>query len=508
LAAAAGSQSSSGFVRVELRSPTSDGSGKITLVSKRIFISADHGLAIVYFLQSDVVPTLIKGGAEVILLTDDALVERIRQRFGQPGLSVEGLRLQAAQKYFQTVSPFWQWWLDFLRRAGASKRINLEAVESYVNQVKSEAHPRRKLLFPIMQLVIALMRRSRAVRKAILRAQQRFNPNLYADLFERYKPDLVVASTPGWRHDRYLLREASARNVPTAAVIVGWDNSSSYSLPGAPVDWITCWSEIQKQELMLGSDWEPGQVSINGIPSYDGYFEREWLLPKEEYFRLHGLDPQRKLISYASSFITFSPNIQNIETLAELVMSNDVAEPAQLLVRLHPNHFMDVKRFAEEREQVRALAKKHKHIHVVEPVPLGGSLGYYSGEDMPEKSSMMKHSDVFVTVYSTMVVEASAHESPVVSACIDSRVGWPGKFTLPLSKIGDWPTHSRFRNSAAGRVAYTKTELKEALNFYLKDPQADMLERRAFVVRECTYTDGSASKRTADFLLSHARLQK
>jgi hypothetical protein len=99
LAAAAGSQSSSGFVRVELRSPTSDGSGKITLASKRIFISADHGLAIVYFLQSDVVPTLIKGGAEVILLTDDALVERIRQRFGQPGLSVEGLRLQAAKPF-------------------------------------------------------------------------------------------------------------------------------------------------------------------------------------------------------------------------------------------------------------------------------------------------------------------------------------------------------------------------------------------------------------------------
>jgi hypothetical protein len=28
-------------------------------VSKRIFISADHGMAIIYFLQSDIVPTLL-----------------------------------------------------------------------------------------------------------------------------------------------------------------------------------------------------------------------------------------------------------------------------------------------------------------------------------------------------------------------------------------------------------------------------------------------------------------
>jgi hypothetical protein len=471
-------------------------------MAKRIFISADHGLAIVYFLQSDLLATLLKGGAEVVLLTDDALVGRIRERFGRPGLIVEGLRLAQADRYFKTVSHGRQWWLDFLRRAGASKRINLEAVESYVNQVKAEAHARRKLLFPFMQLAVAILRRSRFARICLRHAQNRFNPRLYADLFEKYQPELVVASTPGWRLDRYLLREAAARKVPTASVIVGWDNSSSYSLPGAPVDWITCWSEIQKQELMLGSDWSAERIHIGGIPSYDGYFRREWRMPRADYFKLHGLDPQRKLISFASSFITFSPNIQDIQALAELVSGDQLAAPSQLLVRLHPNHFMDVERFAAEREQIRALAAKHPHVHVVEPVPLGGSLGYYSGEDMPEKSSMMAYSDVFVTVYSTMVVEASTHEVPVVSACIDSPSGWPGKFTLPLSRIGDWPTHSRFRSSAAGRVAYTKDELASALNFYLRDPQADMLARRNFIVRECTFTDGTAGRRTGEYLLS------
>ena len=70
------------------------------------------------------------------------------------------------------------------------------------------------------------------------------------------------------------MREAVKKNVKTAAVIVGWDNSSSYSIPGSNVDYITCWSEKQKEELVLGSDWNPARVNIGGIPSYDGYFRK------------------------------------------------------------------------------------------------------------------------------------------------------------------------------------------------------------------------------------------
>lgn len=471
------------------------------MTSKRVFISADHGLAIVYFLQSDLVPTLLDAGVEVVLLTDDGLKPRIEEAFGRSGLIVDTLRLKQARVYFSHEHSSIQWWVDFLRRAGASNKINLEAVDSYLHQVESEAHPRRKLLFPLMKAVIALLRHSTTARQELNRIQKQFNPNLYSDLFERYHPDLVIASTPGWRYDRYLLREAAAIGVPRAAAIVGWDNTSSYSLPGAQVDWITCWSEIQKEELVLGSDWSPDNVNIAGIPSYDGYFRREWLLPRDEYFHLHELDPARKLISYACSFISFSPNIQNVEALARLVSEEKLVAPAQLLVRLHPNHFLDVPRFIKEREQIRQMARELPLVHVVEPVPLGGELGYYSGEDMPEKSSMMAYSDVFTTVYSTMVVEASVHARPVVSVCIDSPEGWPGKYTLPLSKIGNWPTHSRFRLSGAGREALDEIQLRQAIDYYLENPGVESGRRQDFIKRECTYTDGSAGKRTATFLL-------
>lgn len=120
---------------------------------------------------------------------------------------------------------------------------------------------------------------------------------------------------------------------------------------------------------------------------------------------------------------------------------------------------------------------------------------------MPEKASMMAHADVFVTVYSTMAVEASVIGKPVVALCIDSETGWPGKYTLPLSRIAHWPTHDRFRKSNSGRVAMNISELRQHLDHYIENPQAELAERKQFVQDEITFTDGSAGKRTAENIL-------
>ncbi len=471
---------------------------------KTVFISADHGLAIIYFLQSDLVSTLLGNNVRVVLLTDDNLLKEIQERFGQLSLTVVGLRYKACADYAENHHSGTQFWSNYVRRVGTSNRINTEAMDSHMKQVEAEVQGRQRLMIPVTRSLISILRHSRAARRFLVKWQTRFDPNLYADLFEKYQPDLVVSSTYGWRNDRYLLREAVRRGVKTGAVIVGWDNPSSYGIPAAPLDFVTCWSEIQKTELVDGSDWDPAKVNVGGIPSYDGYFRKEWFMPRDEYFALHKLDPRRKLISYASSFISFAPNYRNVEALAKLVASDSLAEPSQLLIRLHPNHFLAEPLYAGERERIRELAKALPHVHVVEPVALGGDLGHYSGEDMPEKTSMMAHSDVFTTVYSTMCVETAIHDRPIVSVCLDMPGGWnrPGKFSLALSEIGDWPTHKRFREAGAGRVATDEATLKQLLDTYLRNPELDGENRRKFIRDEVTFTDGSSGRRTAEYLLS------
>ncbi len=289
-------------------------------MTKRIFISADHGMAIIYFLQSDVVPTLLDAGVEIVLLTDDETKDKIAERFARPGLTFEGLRLKAAERYAKTVRPRWQWILAYLRRVGGSRRINTEAMDSHIWEVWAENGWKFRLgIWIPTALAILLLRNFSFARKLLVRMQNRFTPDpgLYTDLFEKYHPDMVIASTPGWRLDRYLLREAARRGVRTATVIVGWDNSSSYNISGADVQFATCWSELQKEELVHGSDWKPENVHVGGIPSYDGYFRKQWLMPRDEYFKLHDLDPQPQADLVCQQFCPFCAQLPEHRSAGE-----------------------------------------------------------------------------------------------------------------------------------------------------------------------------------------------
>jgi len=102
-----------------------------------------------------------------------------------------------------------------------------------------------------------------------------------------------------------------------------------------------------------------------------------------------------------------------------------------------------------------------------------------------------------------MLVETAVHDTPMIAATIDVPGGWnkPNKFSLSLKEIGDWPTHKRFREAKAGRVAMNEDQLRDALNLYLADSTVDAAERRKFVEDEITFTDGTSGKRTAEFIL-------
>jgi hypothetical protein len=102
-----------------------------------------------------------------------------------------------------------------------------------------------------------------------------------------------------------------------------------------------------------------------------------------------------------------------------------------------------------------------------------------------------------------MLVETAVHNTPMIAAVIDTPGGWnkPKKFSLSLKEIGNWPTHKRFREAGAGRVATNEKELRAMLNAYLKNPSLDNAERSKFVEDEITFTDGTSGKRTAEFIL-------
>lgn len=470
---------------------------------KTFFIYVDHGLTIGYYLYTGLAERLTAKGVRLVFLVQDELIDRLRaETAGNELLVFESSREEQTLHYQNHIMPGLQEMIEYVRGASMSPRIPMTYVDTHRQRKEYEAKGRWQIALKAMRPLIYLLRSSKLARKAFRWKQNAlFSPKLFSDLFDRYKPDLVISSTAGWRLDRYLLREAKRHGIPTAMTVIGWDNPSAHGLPGADVDYANVWSKIHVWELSDGLDWPKEKIHVGGMPLYDGYINKTWLIPREEYFSMHGLDPNKKLIAYAATALSISPNLHIVEALTRIIIENQLSTPAQLLIRLHPNHFKSQEHYQEEREKIYEVTRQYPDVHVVAPKALAGGLPRYSGEDFPEKASMLAHCDVLVSIYSTMVVEAALHGKPAISACIDSPTGWPKNFWIPLHDVPSWPTAARVNQAGAGVNAFTSEELVNALDAYLKDPDLHRANRQKFIEQELTYLNGESTGETAQYLL-------
>ena len=129
----------------------------------------------------------------------------------------------------------------------------------------------------------------------------------------------MISDAAGWRLDRYLLREVNRRGIKTATAIVGWDNPSSNGLVGASVEYVNVWSDIHAWEMNVGLDWPMEKIHVGGMPLYDNYLSGKWAVPREEYFKIHGLDPKKKLVAFVATAMNITPNLHLVELLAEMI---------------------------------------------------------------------------------------------------------------------------------------------------------------------------------------------
>lgn len=470
---------------------------------KTIFLVLDHGLGLGYFFETDLLKNLLANQIRVVFLVKDSMIEHVRAKVDHPNVVVTSMREKQIKEYQQRHHAGVFELIEHVRRTSAKHTIPITYVDTNRRRKEYEAKGRRKLILKLLKPFVLFNRYCRLTRWLFRKSLHWFDtPDLYGDLFEKYQPDLVVADTAAWRNDQYILRQAKNRGIQTATVIIGWDNPSSQGLAGGFVDFVNAWSEIHKEELAEGTDWPRENIFVGGMPLYDGYLSRKWLIPRDEYFAMHGLDPQKKLISFATTALNITPNLHIIEALIDVIRSGDLAHPTQLLIRMHPNHYKNQVNYRREYEQTIALAAQYDDVHIVEPKKMPKGMERYSGEDFPEKSSMLAHSDVLATIYSTMVVEAAVHDTPFISICIESENGWgKDKFWVPLKEVPGWPTARRVNAMQAGKTVFTREELKTALMEYIADRSVDHAQRMAFAEAEVTYLNGESTQKVTNYLL-------
>lgn len=223
-----------------------------------------------------------------------------------------------------------------------------------------------------------------------------------------YQPDFIFCTNQRPSQAIAPILAAQDLGIPTATFIFSWDN-----LPKATTlvetDYYFVWSEHMKKELLMYCPYvKPENVFVTGTPQFESHFDKSLLQSKEEFYKTHHLDSDKKYICFSGDDIVTSPLDQYyLEDLAVSVRElNSQGYQLGIIYRKCPVDFTD---------RYDAIIEKYKDVIVVID-PLWRPVGTSWNEIMPTKedfalqSNICEHTEFVGNIASSMVFDFVAHD--------------------------------------------------------------------------------------------------
>lgn len=318
--------------------------------------------------------------------------------------------------------------------------------------------------------------------------------NITYELFNRHKPDVVVAlSMTNFEFDVPIAKEAKRRGVKIVGMVRSWDNFSSHGLLRVVPDVLFLQNKFLKEMAIKYQAIDEKEIPITlvGLPHYDAYHSPEkFLISREEFFKMYNLDISKKLIVYgAMGDFLFPQEAELANIFEEIVEKKLVKEKAQIFFRVHPKF-------------PNALNKIKQMKHVL--ADLSPSYIDQSGRQtkLDSKSifiNTLVHADVVISGASTVVIDAIVLNKPIIC------VGFDG--STPNKDVGYWTSVKRFYDTythfealmatGAIKLAKDKNELAEQINRYFANPAVDSKKRKRVLDIFVEPFDGHAGERVA-----------
>jgi len=228
-----------------------------------------------------------------------------------------------------------------------------------------------------------------------------------------HKPDVLVALPliSGDSREGEYVQAAGALGIPTVFSMFSWDNISAKGTFHSKPDHHIVWNRPLAEELSRLHNIPREVIHVTGAPRFHRLTDNGngYILPREEFCRITGIDPAKKYILYAGSTYLLDSNVQKtlsedilILRIADALADNQQTRNVNVMVRPHPvnTHI------------ISALKDAARSNVTVFPSP--GEL-----PDTEEKRrkfyNSLHHSCAVVGVNTTAFLEASALDKPCIT---------------------------------------------------------------------------------------------
>ena len=336
--------------------------------------------------------------------------------------------------------------------------------------------------------------------KTTMRLIRRFEKQLYTpiEISGIHADDmdqllLLGVGAHGSQHESALTWWARQHDVPVVHMIGNWDTFTSKGYPGAPVDTCLVWGPVMHRDAVDMHDIPESAIEEIGCLRYDR-LKDTLIESRQAFFERIGLDPQKKTIMYAGPLSAD----QYYEMLAAFEEMNQDGQDLQMIFRVYPHKdFMHGPYTKPLINYARSL--KGVHVSLGDPdYRIGRRDEAVPNIEQFELWHSLAYSDVVVNYFSTIALEASFFDKPVISLAYRPMqdYGWihPPKY----ANHPDLTHNKRLRDYGVVNMVMSREALKAAISEALAKPDATKKARSETVRLELGKLDGHVDERLAD----------
>ena len=379
-------------------------------------------------LRSTVAATLLARGAELVIVSHGSQEPYFQQEFAHPQIKLESMPEQFSRVENNLIT----------LRQYILMNPSLGSTLNYKNEAFRQGAPKRYWLSCAANTVLG---RIAILRQAYMAGEAKLFPGAEFDaLIDKHSPDLIVTGTPGYnRNDIHLLRAAKRKHIPTATVMLSWDNLSSKGYMGGVPDHLLVWSDLMADEAVKYHNYPRERIRWCGAAQFDHYAGFRDRFDRAAWRRQHAIPEGRPLIVYGTINPQILPHEADIlKSIVTAMCSGAFKAKPYLWIRLHPQVMSG---YTKGRLQpFRDLASED--VRVEEPEVQSAKLAWdLPREDSEHLTQLIAAADVLATPGSTLMIDAACAGSPVVNVLFD------GEGTIPpamsIKRFANYSHHAK-----------------------------------------------------------------
>ncbi len=406
----------------------------------------------------------------VVLVVPDFKVDYFQKTFGAENVLVYGAEQYRASRYF---------WGLFFKRLGMLLYDN----ETIRMKIAYKYYWDKKFFYFIFARFMGFIGNSFLIRRMVRFLDLKLSPkDLFKDLLDEYRPDLIFSTDIQNENDISLVQDARRRGVRVIGMIRSWDNTTMRILRFWP-DKLVVGSQALHDEAAAYYGFPREKIAITGNPHYDDYLSGP-KKTREEFFREIGFDPNKKLVFYAPAGSLLIKNNDMDQCVIEVLGTTGY----QILVRFPLGGDVPMVNYKElpnvkfDRPGARFGVGKELELRK---------------EDEERLINELYHSDVIVSGPTSILLDAMLLDKPAIGSDIyfterhKFEKCW-GFLSLHIKNL--------FATEGVRHIKIKEDFLK-TLELYLGNPAIDREKRLIAKKRWFSHADGRAAERLARELL-------